>query len=225
MGRKAGLKQIMEVETMKKLFKRGLAMAFCLLCLALGQVQAFDFMADVDEVSRDPWKAYTLYLRMPWWDYLNNFDKAPGWSSRRSTGVSIYYVKKESINSSVKEAVEGFGSDTKELSANRIAFFTDSIDLADRIFERLSNNIEDSLGKPYFVNTNFDNDSLFKIYEKAWKRKVEAGKTDYLTIQVRYGNEKRKWAVGDSQLMTKCTVWLWRIRWSDTSGPPFDSLF
>ena len=225
MGRKAGLKQIMEVETMKKLFKRGLAMAFCLLCLALGQVQAFDFMADVDEVSRDPWKAYTLYLRMPWMDYINNFDKAPGWSSRRNMGTYRYYIKEDSINSSVKEVVEGAQQMGQEngMKEYRIKFFTDSVDITERIFERLVSNCQDSLGEPCYANTIFNNGTCFKLNVKAWKRKSERGKSDCLIVRSMYGI-KNTWWMSGTPFKSRCLVYITRLYWPDKNGIPYDNL-
>lgn len=175
MGRKAGLKQIMEVETMKKLFKRGLAMAFCLLCLTLGQVQAFDFMADVDEVSRDPYKAYTLYKGMPTTDFRDNYSSLSNWSKISER----IYCKNESLNGSVIEWIKVF-TDEKNVSGYEIYFLTNSLEIADRIFERLTNNLEKSIGRPNYSDKWGDD-----IKSNFWEIKNNA--TWGISVEVRYG--------------------------------------
>lgn len=191
---------------MEKILKHIFLMVVGFMYITLGQAHAFDFMADVDEVSRDPWKAYTMYCGMPFKNFINDFNKAPGWSICDNTGPIAFYVKEESINSSVKEAVVGFSSGEGYLWAHSIYFYTDSIELADRIFERLTNNIENSLGKPYRVETGIKSDKSFrKFREKTWKCDDKTVGHDWLVVSVRYGIND-SWWLTDSRLKSKCVV-------------------
>lgn len=141
---------------MKRVFRLCMLWVFCLLCIPLGQVQAFDFMADVDEVSRDPLKAYTLYIGMPWGDFLANYSNLPGWAAYgKMAKDKRFFIKNGSLNSSVGESicVERVFSNSLRghvesgVRSYQINFATNSLEIADRIFNRISNNLEENLGR------------------------------------------------------------------------------
>lgn len=196
---------------MKRLFKRGLAMAFCLLYIALGQVQAFDFMADVDEVSRDPLTAYTLYVGMPWNDFLENYSNISGWTFyKNKNSYARIFFKNESLNSNIREFVlarkypDGLlRTKENDVSGYGVFFMTNSLDIAERIFNRLSSNIEYNLGKEEQFASR---ESI--IYEHLVKSKYWSsnGKTIKIQGVYGYGNKSYSYDSHGLKYMTKYVV-------------------
>ena len=155
---------------MKKIVERGFVIVMLIMCSLMGKVNAFDAMGEADEVSREPLKAYGLYIGMPWENSIKVFEKLSNWS--QCNGVSIF-INKESINSNVKEnVVIRKYSDENEVSYYRIYFMTDSWDIADRIYDTLSDNMESSLGKCRFkMDKKADPSQGINYYTKGkmWK--------------------------------------------------------
>ena len=164
---------------MKKMLRKISLLIFSIYLISSGQVKAFDYMADVDEVSKDPYKAYTLYCEMPWSDVKQNFTGLMGWMNfYKMDANDISLMKITDTDSSVKECVyihylpdEYF----RGIRSYYILFAVDSFEIADRIYKRIYNNISQKL-----VKTN--NDYLVQIPNAI---KSEMWKTAFDEVDIR----------------------------------------
>ena len=110
---------------------------------------SFNYLNDVDEVTREDAIVYTLYPGMPVKDYEANFKDLPGWSREyRKEYMADYLLKNESKASVVNEYICVYAkSDSTHLlpDANIYAvgvqFVTRSKGVADQIYIRLCNNL------------------------------------------------------------------------------------
>lgn len=143
---------------MKNMLGKMVLLAVGMMFMFMGQVQAFDYMADVDEVSRDPYKAYTLYCGMPWSDAKANFNNLPGWKLYQVDDLDDTFELVKVGGNTVKELirVEEKMRD-KVVRGFSIHFYTDSLIIAKKIYERLYNNICYNIGNPDYKH-NMDDD-------------------------------------------------------------------
>ena len=126
-----------------------IALVFFALLLQSGLVsatQSFDYMADVDTVTSNSEKAYSLYIGMPYVDFRANFDALPDWTFVRefNAGVSgkcTVYKKRSQTNDEVIETVNVFTDKYRNIEYFYIFFHTDSKVIADKMYNKAEANI------------------------------------------------------------------------------------
>lgn len=142
-------------------------------------------MADVDEVTKDPHKAYTLYVGMPYNDAVANFKHLSGWQFYEEWKYFAFFSVKEDNNKLVKECVcVEFDPNEESIFSWSIYFLTDNFNIADNIYKRICKRLEEnpelSFGQEYkFTDKNPNYTEIEKVwYLRSNNTPIETGKIE-----------------------------------------------
>lgn len=119
---------------------------------------------DVDSVTSAPDTAYTLYLGMPFDDYVENFTNLSGWKYIGHQSIS-YNAVKENTSEGVLEVVSVMNEPgTKTVNNFCIHFYTNDYNLAENIYKRSVINLFNQLGNSPMSTKNVGLLNAYWIY-------------------------------------------------------------
>lgn len=132
---------------------------FAVFCMAPVSAQSFDYMKDVDTVTANPQKAYTVYVGMPSADFRANFRNLKGWTYRgdsffdKDGSVSPYSVLKnirkgDSVAETINVISTAGTRSPRTIETYNNCFYTNSYQTARQIYDRAVNNFRYNLGRP-----------------------------------------------------------------------------